>query len=170
MLRIRNILVPTDFNDPAEAARRYAGALAAQFKSRIHLLHIVATPFVADPWGTETLALRMADFLAQTEDEARARLLKMVPRRGALAGRVEVHTDSGAALERILDAIKRHRIDLVVMGTHGRGPVGHWMLGSVAERLVRHSPVPVLTIHGRRVAGASPTPARPRRKPRGTRR
>ena len=57
----------------------------------------------------------------------------------------------------ILDAIANDGIDLVVMGTHGRGMVEHVLLGSVAERVVRRSPVPVLTVHGLRGANRQMT-------------
>jgi nucleotide-binding universal stress UspA family protein len=62
--------------------------------------------------------------------------------------RLTVRTSVGTPVAEILDAITEDGIDLVVMGTHGRGMVEHLLLGSVAERVVRRSPVPVLTVHG----------------------
>ena len=66
-MRIERILVPTDFSAPAAAAWKYAQWLAGRFKSRIHLLHVVTLPYLYDPWGTESVALRMGDLLAQSE-------------------------------------------------------------------------------------------------------
>lgn len=147
-MRVRRILVPTDFSEPAGTAWRYAQFLAGQFKSRIHLLHVVALPYLYDAWGTETAALRMGDLLAESEAMALKQLQKSVPKTGPLAGRVVTATSTGITVEQILGYISAQHIDLVVMGTHGRGLVGHLLLGSVAERLVRHSPVPVLTVRG----------------------
>ncbi|HUL73245.1 MAG TPA: universal stress protein [Vicinamibacterales bacterium] len=161
MTPIRTILVPTDLSDPADAAWKFAQGLARSLKSRIHLLHVVSTPFLYDAWGTEGAALRAAEVLGAYEDAARKELARLVPRRGALRGRVVAATRTGLAVDQILDYIATHRIDLVVMGTHGRGVVGHLLLGSVAERVVQHSPVPVLTLHG----ASSSAPAGKRRAP-----
>ena len=156
----RRILVPTDFSESAQAAWRYAQMLAGQFNSRIHLLHVVGLPYLYDAWGTEAAALRMADLMAQSEDMARNKLRKLVPTAGPLAGRVKTATATGITVEQILEYIAAERIDLVVMGTHGRGMVGHLLLGSVAERVVQQAPIPVLTVHG-------PVRRGPRRKRRG---
>lgn len=147
-MRIRRILVPTDFSEPAAAAWRYAQALAGRFNSHIHLLHVVPLPYLYDAWGTEAIALRMGDLLAESEARARKQLQKSVPKTGPLAGRVVTAAATGITVEQILEYVSAQHIDLVVMGTHGRGTVGHLLLGSVAERLVRYSPVPVLTLHG----------------------
>jgi nucleotide-binding universal stress UspA family protein len=146
MIPIQNILVPTDFSEPAEAALEYAKTLAQEFNSRVHLLHVVPEPYVY-PWGTELSTLPLADLITQSEEAARDRLHQIAPASGPLAGRVEVATAIGTPVERILDYVTSQRIDLVVIGTHGRGMVGHLLLGSVAERIVRRSPVPVLTVH-----------------------
>jgi nucleotide-binding universal stress UspA family protein len=146
MIPIHNILVPTDFSEPAEAALEYAKTLAQEFNSRIHLLHVVSEPYVY-PWGTDLPTIPIADLLTQSEEAASERLTQLAQMTPALAGRVTVDTEVGTPVERILDYIGGHEIDLVVIGTHGRGMVGHLLLGSVAERVVRRSPVPVLTVH-----------------------
>jgi nucleotide-binding universal stress UspA family protein len=158
MTRIRTILVPTDFSEPAGAAWHYAQMFADRFKSRLHVLHVVSPPFLYDAWGTDTAALHTAELLTQFEGAARTQLQKLVAGTGRRARRVVAATATGLTVEEILEYISKHRIDLVVMGTHGRGMVGHLLLGSVAERVVQRSPVPVLTVHG-----AARTAARPRR-------
>lgn len=146
MIPIQNILVPTDFSEPAAAALEYAKTLALEFDGRIHLLHVVSEPYVY-PWGSDLPAIPIADLLAQSEEAASARLTELARLPPALAGRVTVDTEIGTPVERILDYVGRHEIDLIVIGTHGRGMVGHLLLGSVAERVVRRSRVPVLTVH-----------------------
>jgi nucleotide-binding universal stress UspA family protein len=147
MVSIRQILVPTDFSDPAGAALNYARALAEEFHSHLHIFHVVPEPYVY-PWGTEISTLPLADLLAQSETLSNTRLAELIPKDQAPAGGLTTSTAIGTPVDRILDYINDSHIDLVVMGTHGRGPVGHLLLGSVAERMVRRSPVPVLTVKG----------------------
>ena len=157
MTPIRTILVPTDFSAPADAAWRYARMLAGEFKSALHILHVVAVPVLYDAWGTEAAAVQASDLLAQSETAARAQLKKLVPRTGPFAGRVVTAVTVGTTVTEILSYVSRKHVNLVVVGTHGRGLVGHALLGSVAERLVQRCRVPVVTVHG-------PEPRPPRRK------
>ena len=147
MTRVRTILVPTDFSAPADAAWRYARGLADRFGSRLHLLHVIAPhPFPYDPWGTDNITLRVADLLSETRASVLRALAARVPK-GRKGRRVTTEAVVGAPVDRILRAVRSTKADLVVMGTHGRGLVGHVLLGSVAERVVRQSPVPVVTLH-----------------------
>lgn len=147
MIAIRQILVPTDFSDPANAALTYARTLAEEFGSHLHVFHVVPEPYVY-PWGTEISTLPLADLMAQSEAMARTRLAELVPKDHPPKGGLTTSTSIGTPVDRILDYVKDKHIDLVVIGTHGRGAVGHLLLGSVAERVVRRSPVPVLTVKG----------------------
>lgn len=147
MVAIRRILVPTDFSEPAEAALRYGKALAEEFGSTLHLMHVVPEPYIY-PWGTEISTMPLVDLLTSSETQAAERLKTLVDDTGALKGRVKTSTAIGTPVDRILQQVADDGIDLIVMGTHGRGAVGHLLLGSVAERIVRRSPVPVLTVKG----------------------
>ena len=89
MIPIQNILVPTDFSEPAEAALEYAKTLAQEFNSRIHLLHVVSEPYVY-PWGTDLPTIPIADLLTQSEEAASERLTQLAQMTPALAGRVTV--------------------------------------------------------------------------------
>ena len=147
MIALGHILVPTDFSEPADAALQYAHTLAHEFGSRVHLLHVVPEPY-AYPWGTDISTFPLADLLTQSEAAARERLDQLAGAIGDLPAGIDVNTAVGAPVERILDYVHEHQIDLIVMGTHGRGMVGHLLLGSVVERVIRRSTVPVLTVHG----------------------
>ena len=147
MIAIRQILVPTDFSEPANAALKYARTLAEEFGSHLHIFHVVPEPYVY-PWGTELSTMPLADLLAQSEAVSNTRLGELIPPNESPKGGLTTSTAIGTPVDRILDNIDDAHIDLVVMGTHGRGPVGHLLLGSVAERIVRRSPVPVLTVKG----------------------
>lgn len=163
---IRAILVPTDFSPAAGAAWNYAQMLAEQFNSRLHLVHVLTPPpFVSDPTGAERLTFQVADLLRESAKAVR-RALDRTPVKRELARRVVRATVTGKPLDEILKYVDARAIDLVVMGTHGRGAVQHAFLGSVAERVVRHCPVPVITIHGaaRRRGGRRPATRSRRRK------
>ena len=147
--RLRNILVPTDFSEPAMEAWRYTQALARESSARTHLLHVVGEPYLYDAWGTERAALQMGELLAEAERAAEQGLGKLVPRSGALTGRVVTATATGPVVDRILEYVSKHRIDLIVMGTHGRSGLARLFVGSVASRVVSASPCPVMTVRGR---------------------
>jgi nucleotide-binding universal stress UspA family protein len=147
MLTIQRILVPTDFSQPADAALIYAKELAEKFGADLQLLHVVPSPTYY-PMGPEAAAFPMAELMIETEAAARNTLEELARGTGLPVDRIRVRTTVGTPVSEILDTIAEHDIDLVVMGTHGRGLVEHVLLGSVAERVVRRSPVPVLTVHG----------------------
>lgn len=145
MIQLRRILVPTDFSPPAQTALAYAKTLAAEFGSRLYLLHVIATPEVS--WGAEASTYSWPTLLADLEKDARTQLQDLIAAGDPVADRVTMETMTGVPVDGILDYAETHQIDLIVMGTHGRGMVGHLLLGSVAERVVRRSPAPVLTLH-----------------------
>jgi nucleotide-binding universal stress UspA family protein len=145
MPAIRNILVPTDFSETSRAALRYAADLARQFDSRVHLLHVTPDPSQL-PWA-------VGPGLAEYVESLEMRREKMIVALRAMA--TEEHLDplrtstrilEGVAHHEILEYVRSQGIDLVVMGTHGHGAFAHLLLGSVAERVVRHSPCPVLVL------------------------
>ena len=90
----------------------------------------------------------LTDILAQSEKSAEERLHQLAAETQLPLDRVVTRAVIGTPVDQILATVAEHKIDLVVLGTHGRGMVGHLLLGSVAERVVRRSPVPVLTLHG----------------------
>lgn len=143
MIRLKTILVPTDFSECSNAAVRYGHALAESFGATLHLLNVVQDPYTM-PWATEGFAAPIGDLLADWESQARQRLVGSVPT--AVAAKTVVKTQVGSPHREIVRYAAQHEIDLIVLGTHGRGPLGHMLLGSVAERVVRTAPCPVLTV------------------------
>ena len=145
MISLKTILVATDFSEPSEVAVRYGRALAAAFHASLHVLHVVPDS-LALPWATMADGLAMADVQRQWEREASERLQRLLPESERDALRTVLVTRSGDPVRQVTAYANQIEADLVVLGTHGRGPVAHMLMGSVAERVVRTAPCPVLTV------------------------
>jgi len=148
MKPISRILVPTDFSKPSERALEQAIVLARKFDARIMLLHVWSMPYTAYSEGLAWPVDEMEGAAQKALDEAHARAMKLYPQTDAVLRQ-------GAEWAQIIEVIAQHHIDLVVMGTHGRRGLSHLFMGSVAERVVRMSPVPVMTVGGGGEAKAS---------------
>jgi nucleotide-binding universal stress UspA family protein len=146
MVNLKQILVPTDFSMASDSALRYGKALAETFGSTVHLLHVVEeTPVYpwASPEGILPLPLPAWD---EMEKQVREQLTKQLTDAEQRLFHAELATLPGNPFVEIVRYAKEHTIDLIVIGTHGRGPVAHMLLGSVAEKVVRKAPCPVLTV------------------------
>ncbi len=140
-MKLDKILVPTDFSETAQHALGYARDLAQRFDAEIHLLHVVPDP-VAQGWAGEATGLIIPDLLQTWEADSERRLAEITVE-GVTVERV---TAVGHDFVEILRCAGGNGIDLIVMGTHGRGAVKHMLLGSVAEKVVRKASCPVLTV------------------------
>lgn len=145
MIALKNVLVPTDFSDASDAAMRYGKALATAFGAALHVVHVIEEPY-GQPWAVEAYGFSLAALQDEWVKEARTRLDASLTdeERGAL--KATTTTVLGHPVMEILRFANDNAVDLIVMGTHGRGPLGHVVLGSVAERVVRKAPCPVLTV------------------------
>ena len=140
-MKLDRILVPIDFSETAQHALDYAGDLAQMFGAEVHLLHVVPDP-VAQGWAGEATGMVIPDLLRTWEADSDQRLQDI-----AIEGvTVERVTAVGHDFVEILKYASGNGIDLIVMGTHGPGAVKHMLLGSVAEKVVRKAPCPVLTV------------------------
>lgn len=152
MWSIRNILVATDFSEPAKAAADLALDVALQFDTPIVLVHSYLIP--SGVYAGVPIA-PFADYARIIEDTARDFLEKEALRLKERGARVATVLCLGGAWEEILETAKEVDAGLIVMGTHGRRGLPRALLGSVAEKVVRLSPVPVLTVHEPSTAAAS---------------
>jgi nucleotide-binding universal stress UspA family protein len=143
MITLQNILVPSDFSECSDAAVRYGLELARKFDATLHLLHVVQDPMTM-PWAAEGFGIPMLEVVEQWQKEAEARLNAAIP--PADRGRVRVSSAVASPYPEILRFAAQNGVDLIVMGTHGRGGVTHLLLGSIAEKVVRRAPCPVLTV------------------------
>jgi universal stress protein A len=144
MIVLKNILVATDFSEPSANALAYGRDLARSYNATLHVLHVTEnimsrySPEIAFAVpemqrDLDRAARRELDALITADD---VRTLRVIP---ALESATNVATA-------IVDYAKTHDIDVIVTGTHGRGAVQHLIMGSVAERVVRTAPCPVLTV------------------------
>jgi len=146
-IAIKRILVPTDFSEASDAALMYGIGLARAFGAQLYLLHVPG----------ETGVNFEADFpMVQFENATRERLETLVSPRDMITLRPEYALRLGTPADEIVRYAGSREIDLIVMGTHGRSGVAHMVMGSVAEKVVRTAPCPVVTV--RHPERASDTP------------
>ena len=141
----KKIVVATDFSEPATAAADMALELGKQYRVPLVLIHVFGT---ASPKYEGVDLTFTSDFFRSVEGAARAALHREAARLSGQGVTVSIVLNSGVAWERILDTAKMVDAGLIVMGTHGRRGVPRAVLGSVAERVVRLSRIPVLTVRG----------------------
>lgn len=145
MISLKRILLPTDFSDYSQQAEAYACAFAEQFAAELHLLHVLQdlVAMVPEPG----LAFPPPGDYMQELKESAERALAQLPDPSWAEGKTVVReTRQGPPFVEIVRYAKEQDIDLIVMGTHGRSGLAHVLLGSVAEKVVRKAPCPVLTV------------------------
>ena len=155
------ILVPTDFSAPSEGALATAKDLAVRFGASLHLVHVLEDPYAVAAYSAEALGYLPPGIRDSWQHEAEKHLNALLtPAERAQFMATNTVLFSGSAAREIVDHAQNNHIDLIVMGTHGRGGVAHLLLGSVTERVVRTATCPVLTVRGVAAARESaPLPA-----------
>jgi nucleotide-binding universal stress UspA family protein len=151
MIRIKRILLPTDFSDCANQARDYACLLAEQLGAELHLLHVLSDPLQSAPaFGmglvSPELLKRSDEDHRKLEAAARGKLNATLNEDWKAGKEVACRICWGNPFVEIVRDAREHEVDLIVMGTHGRSGLSHALLGSIAENVVRHAPCPVLTV------------------------
>jgi nucleotide-binding universal stress UspA family protein len=157
---ITNILVPVDFSPHAEHAFTYATTLAERFGAKLALLYVVDDSFVTGGWSSEIYVPNVPELMENLIADADRRLATLKASAAALGLAAETAVIRGRPAHAIVEHAKNGGFDLIVMGTHGRTGVSHVVMGSVAERVLRKAPCPVLTVRAEAVeASAKPEAA-----------
>jgi nucleotide-binding universal stress UspA family protein len=156
---ITRILVPVDFSFHAERAFSYATTLAHRFAATLGLLHVVEDPFVTGAWNSEVYVPNVAELLEELIASAEQQLATLRESAAALGLTAETAVITGRPAHAIVEHANEGGFDLIVMGTHGRSGLSHAVMGSVAERVVRKAPCPVLTVRAADAASATAKPA-----------
>jgi nucleotide-binding universal stress UspA family protein len=152
MITINRILCPVDFFPASDAAVSYAAGLAANYDATIHLLHVI-TPILPGPYE---YAIDTVEVTKSLEKAAMLEMNKLAARAREAGVRCNITVRVGDVYDEIKRTIEVDKPELVVMGTHGRRGVERWFMGSTTEKLMRHSPVPIVTISA---TGEKLTPA-----------
>lgn len=137
-MKCQHILVPVDFSQDSEEAVRCAIGLAQQFQARLTLLHAIYVPEAA-----EVNLAAYLDKIQSESDQLMAACRKRVEDAGVAVDSLVVR---GVPSHRITETAQEQQADLIVMGTHGRTGLRHMLIGSVAERVVRHASCPVMVV------------------------
>jgi nucleotide-binding universal stress UspA family protein len=140
------ILVPLDGSPLAEKALPYALHLIREMGGELVLLHVVTPVIFATPMHNMATADVWTTIYAQQQEEGAAYLAEVARREEIASLHPEVLVQEGQVADVILSTVENHAVDTIVMATHGRGGIARWVLGSEADRIVRHSPVPVLLV------------------------
>ena len=145
MIKPRQILVATDFSESSLAAVRQATELAEAFGARLDVLHVVEEPF-GYLGGIHGYLPEVDAFREMLNNAARTQLHQVLKPEDVQRWQARLSLRTGTPYVEIVRFAKDEGVDLIVIGTHGRGPVWHMLLGSVAEKVVRYAHCPVLTV------------------------
>ena len=145
MILLKNILVATDFGEASDVALSYGRDLARTYGATLHVLHVAENIYAR--YADDGAMAFLPQMQSEIESAARKRMACLVTDedRTMLQAQPVVLPALGIA-EAIVGYAKEYNVDIIVMGTHGRGALSHLLMGSVAERVVRTAPCPVLTV------------------------
>jgi nucleotide-binding universal stress UspA family protein len=143
VINLKRVLVPTDFSGSANHALLYGISFAREYKAELILLHVVETLSVG--YASDLFPVPMAEVFAEIAGYAATELAKCAAQakeRGVDTREVVIQ---GKPAVEIVHYARENAIDMIVLGTHGRGVLDHALFGSTTERVVRKAPCPVLT-------------------------
>ncbi len=146
MAKIKRILVPIDFSPYSMKALDYAADFAKPLGAELLTLFVIEPIYYAVPDLAGAAAGAVGGLIEEQKQAGKAQLQKLQARFAKKNVRLKTLLQTGTPYQAIVEAAKTLKADLVVMGTHGRTGIVHALMGSVAERVVRTAPCPVLTI------------------------
>lgn len=145
MIDLKRILVPTDFSKPSQNALTYAAAFAEKFGAELHLLHVVQDLALFIP-DMVTVTPPIGPTVEQLTAGVRVAFERLVKENKLEKFKTTHFVREGTPFYEIIQYAKEKDIDLIIMGTHGHSGLAHVLMGSVAEKVVRKAPCPVLTV------------------------
>jgi len=143
VIKLRKVLVPTDFSDSARHAFSYGVSFAREFKAELVLLHVVENLTVG--YASDLFPVPMAEVFQEIAGYARGELDTLAREAREQGVTVVEKVVQGKPAAEIMRVAREDTIDVIVLGTHGKGVLDHALFGSTTERVVRKAPCPVLT-------------------------
>jgi nucleotide-binding universal stress UspA family protein len=143
-IKIKRILLPTDFSTLSATATQYACELATKFDAELHLLHTLEVHASATP--AFAMGLALPQYIQESRAAAEKALTGVLDPQWAVGRKVVQAVVEGSPKVEVIRYARTHEIDMIVLATHGRTGLAHVLIGSVAESVVRTAPCPVLTV------------------------
>ncbi len=143
MIKLKKVLVPTDFSDSARHAFSYGLSFAREYRAELVLLHVVENLTVG--YASDLFPVPMAEVFQEISGYAKAELAKLAEQakqKGVVVSELVAH---GKPSAEIIRHAAENGVDMIVLGTHGKGMLDKALFGSTAERVIRRAPCPVLT-------------------------
>jgi nucleotide-binding universal stress UspA family protein len=151
--KYKKVLFCTDFSKNSDCAFDYAFGIAKRDEGVLYILHVIPTtpdPYNLERWLTKEELNRIKATLQEDREKIyNDQYLSHIKDKT----KVKIVTESGREDEKILKFAQKEKIDIIVIGTHGRTGIEHFLIGSVAEKIIRHSPIPVFIIPCREKSG-----------------
>jgi nucleotide-binding universal stress UspA family protein len=143
VIALRRILLPTDFSESARHALGYAVSFATEYKAELLVLHVVED--IAVSYASDLFPVPMARVFDELSGYAKVELGKLAAQARERGVSVREVLAQGRPSVEIVRVAREESVDLIVLGTHGKGVLDQALFGSTTERVVRHAPCPVLT-------------------------
>ncbi|MEQ8764282.1 MAG: universal stress protein [Planctomycetota bacterium] len=144
----KKILFPTDFSDTSNHALKYAVSLAREYHAELVLVHVVdnSLDYSFAYSGMTPYQAPLQDYYADIRERTQKLLDDTIEKEVDLTTKTGTEVAFGTPHREIIELAKERGADLIVIGTHGRSGLGHLLIGSTAEKVVREAPCPVLTV------------------------
>ena len=142
---MKKILVPCDFSKPAVNAFRFAMDIALKSKAMVQLINVIELPVVHDTIVTPVMTFEKG-FMSDLTQKTKKEFDKLITKYKSESVTVKSDVEFGSPARMITDFAKKKSIDLIIMGTHGTSGIREYFVGSNAEKVVRHAPVPVMVM------------------------
>ncbi len=144
MIRLKKVLVPTDFSESARHAFTYGVSFAREYKAELVLLHVVENLTVG--YASDLFPVPMAEVFQEISGYAKAELARLAEEARGRGVSVQELVVQGKPSVEIIRFAAENQVDMIVLGTHGKGMLDQALFGSTTERVVRRAPCPVLTV------------------------
>jgi nucleotide-binding universal stress UspA family protein len=144
VIKLKRVLVPTDFSDSARHAFTYGLSFAKEYDAELVLLHVVENVTVG--YASDLFPVPMAEVFQEISGYAKAELAKLGQEARERGVAVSEQVIQGKPSNEIIRFASENQVDMIVLGTHGKGMLDQALFGSTTERVVRKAPCPVLCV------------------------